>query len=212
MTVLTPAQARTLLAAAAGDRLEALYMLALTTGMRQGELLALTWANVDLDTGALMVTATVQYAAGGGFTFLPPKTKRSRRKIALPAAAVAALRKHKARQISERARVGSAWDDLDLVFPNACGRPLDGTNVLRQQLQPLLRRAGLPPIRFHDLRHTAATLPLRKGVNPKIVSELLGHSSVSITLDIYSHVLPDMQEQAAAAMDEALGDDTRQQR
>lgn len=154
-----------------------------------------------------MVTATVQYVKGGGYTFLAPKTRRSRRKIALSAVAVELLRRHKDRQQLERLRLRPAWEDLDLVFANAIGRPLDGTNVLRQCLHPLLLRAGLPLLRFHDLRHTAATLLFHKGVHPKIVSELLGHATVSITLDIYSHMLPDMQEQASAAMDDVLKED-----
>jgi integrase len=96
------------------------------------------------------------------------------------------------------------WVDHDLVFCNTIGKPLEGTHLLRRELHPLLARAGLPAIRVHDLRHTAATLLLGKGINPKIVSELLGHASVAITLDLYSHVLPDMQQQAAAAMDDVL--------
>jgi integrase len=124
----------------------------------------------------------------------------------LSAAAVDALRQHRARQAEEKVQRGSAWDDQGLVFANQFGRPLEGTHVLRRELHPLLRRSGLPIIRFHDLRHTAATLLLGRGVNPKVVSELLGHSQVSITLDIYSHVLPDMQQHAAAAMDDILND------
>jgi integrase len=108
------------------------------------------------------------------------------------------------RQAEERLRVGPAWDDLGLVFTNTIGRPLDGVHVLRRNLRPLLARAGLPPIRFHDLRHTAATLLLGKGVHPKVVAEVLGHAQVSITLDVYSHVLPDMQESAASAMEAAV--------
>ena len=101
--------------------------------------------------------------------------------------------------------MGEAWDaSLELVFPNRLGKPMDGTNLLHYHFFPLLKRAGLPRVRFHDMRHTAATLLLGRGVNPKIVSEMLGHASISITLDIYSHVLPDMQAQAAAAMDDVL--------
>lgn len=99
---------------------------------------------------------------------------------------------------------GAAWEKLDLVFPNTLGRPLDGTNLLKYWFYPLLKRANLPRIRFHDLRHTAATLLLARGINPKVVSEMLGHSHVSVTLGIYSHVMAHMQQQAAAAMDAAL--------
>jgi integrase len=136
--------------------------------------------------------------------FSPPKTKGSRRTIALTMAAVEALRAHGMRQEAERAQLGAHWHEHDLVFPNTVGRPLDGINLLERQFHPLLERAGLPRIRFHDLRHTAATLLLGQGINPKIVSELLGHAQVAITLDIYSQVMPHMQQQAATAMDALL--------
>ena len=101
-------------------------------------------------------------------------------------------------------KLGSAWTDMDLVFPNCVGRPMEARNLTRRMFKPLLERAGLPEIRFHDLRHTAATLLLRKSVHPKMVSEMLGHGSIGLTLDTYSHVVPDMQAQAAAAMDAVL--------
>lgn len=120
-------------------------------------------------------------------------------------AAVAALRAPCIRQAAERLAAGPVWDvALDLVFSNRVGKPMDGIHLLRREFYPLLERAGLPRIRFHDLRHTAAALLLGRGVNPKIVSEMLGHASIAITLDIYSHVLPDMQQQAAREMDAAL--------
>ncbi len=204
MKTLTEAQARRLLAAAVGDRLEALYVLALATGMREGELLALRWHDVDLERGTLQVQATLQYTTAGP-TFVEPKTAQSRRRIALSKTAVDALRRHRVRQDEERRLLGDAWDNLDVVFPNAIGRPMDNVNFLRRQFLPLLERAGLPRIRFHDMRHTAATLLLGRGINPKIVSEMLGHASIEITLGLYSHVLPHMQQQAADAMDAALG-------
>lgn len=119
--------------------------------------------------------------------------------------ATAALRTHQTRQAEERLALGETWDaSLDLVFPNTLGKPMDGTNLLHDHFYPLLKRSGLPRIRFHDLRHTSATLLLGRGVNPKIVSEMLGHASISITLDVYSHVPPAMQAHAVAAMDDAL--------
>jgi integrase len=206
MHPLNAEEARMLLAAAQGDRWEALYVLALHTGMRQGELLALRWRDVDLGRGSLQVRATLQRTKEDGYTLAAPKTKRSQRRIKLGTAAVEALRAHYARQAEERLALGAEWDGThDLVFPNTIGKPMEGVHLLRREFLPLVSRAGLPRIRFHDLRHTAATLLLGRGVNPKIVSEMLGHASVSITLDIYSHVLPDMQDQAAAAMDAALG-------
>lgn len=210
MRVLSLEQVKTLLAVAQGDRFEALYTLAVTTGMRRGELLALRWHDVDLSGGAsgqaaLQVRATLEKTKGG-FIYSEPKSARSRRRIALTAAAAEALRIHRARQTEERLLVGPEWQDNDLVFCTHEGKPLIGSNVLNQNFHPLLKKAGLPRIRFHDLRHTAATLLLLRGVHPKIVSELLGHSSVSLTLDVYSHVLPDMQREATTALDRMLAD------
>lgn len=192
--------------ATADDRLYALYVLAIMAGMRQGELLALRYRDVDLDGGSLQVRYTLQKLVGGGWAFGEPKTARSRRRITLPETAIAALKEHRRRQLAERLAAGPIWQDggRGLVFVNPDGQPIDGIHLLRYRFLPILRQAGLPRIRFHELRHTAATLLLLQGINPKIVSELLGHSSVAITLDLYSHVLPDMQQQAAAAMDMVL--------
>jgi integrase len=140
-----------------------------------------------------------------GLRISEPKTKKSRRQIHLTKTAVEALKAHRVRQNEERLRMGPAWDDNDLVFCNSIGRPLNDANMLNRDFRPLLEKAGLPRIRFHDLRHTAATLMLGAGVHPKIVSEMLGHSQIGITLDLYSHVTPTMQAQAAAAMDGVLG-------
>lgn len=203
MKTLSPTQARQLLATAAGDRLEALYVLAITTGMRQGELLGLRWTDVGFDSADLMVRATLQRTSEG-YVLGEPKTSHSRRRITLGTTAVAALRRHRISQAEDRLAIGSGWRDGDFVFTNEAGGPLDATNVLRRSFHPLLTRAGLPRIRFHDLRHTAATLLLGQGIHPKIVSEMLGHSQVAITLDLYSHVTPTMQQEAAAALDSVL--------
>lgn len=202
MTALSPDQARALLAAIVGDRREALYVLALTSGMRQGELLGLRWADVDLDRRSVYVHASLQRSAEG-MAFVEPKTSRSRRQISLTDAATAALRRHRTTQLEERLALGAAWNDLDLVFPNTIGRPLEASNVLKG-FRGTLERVGTPRIRFHDLRHTAATLLLAQGVHPKIVSEMLGHSQIAVTLDLYLHVTPTMQRGAAAAMDALL--------
>lgn len=204
MIALTPEQARTLLDAAAGDRFEALYVLAVTTGMREGELLGLHWKDVDLDAAALQVRTIVQRTKLTGLAFSEPKTAGSRRQIALAGMAVAALRRRRVIQAEERLKLGPAWEDNDLVFPNSLGKPTEATNLLHRSFKPLLEKAGLPPIRFHDLRHTAATIYLRKRVPAKVVSEMLGHSNIGITLQVYSHVLPDMQREATAAMEAAL--------
>jgi len=201
---LTPEQTDRVLEAARGDPLEALYGLAVTTGMRQGELLALKWRDVDLEGGSLSVHATLQ-RVNGGLEISEPKTKRSNRRVELSQRTVAALRAHRARQKEARLRHLQAWEDTDLVFTNEVGRPIEATNLVSRSFQPLLKRAGVPRIRFHDLRHTAATLLLGKGIHPKIVSEMLGHSSIAITLDIYSHVIPTMQKQAATTMDALFG-------
>lgn len=157
----------------------------------------------------ISVTSTIQRSRSVGLVVKEPKTRTSRRSIALSTSAqfnaVEALHAHRARQLEERLAAGAAWKDVGLVFPDTGGGPLRGNNLARRGFEPLMRRAGVPRIRFHDLRHTAATLLLGQGINPKIVSEMLGHASVGITLDLYSHVQPNMQRQAAAAMGAALG-------
>jgi len=200
---LSAVQARTLLESAQGDRFEALYVLALTTGMRLGELLGLRWQDVDLAAGMLQVRHTL-LRIRDGLQLTEPKTARSRRHIALAPSAVDALRHHRSRQATVRLRLGQVWEDHDLVFANEIGKPVEAGNLLRRSFWVLLEKAELPHIRFHDLRHTAATLLLQQSVHPKVVSELLGHSSIGLTLDTYSHVIPDMQQQAVAAMDSLL--------
>ncbi|MGZ6376061.1 MAG: tyrosine-type recombinase/integrase [Ktedonobacterales bacterium] len=203
--VWTQDEATRFLAAVRGERLEALYVLALSVAMRQGELFALHWRDVDLDAGALYISGSLRRHTGLGRVVKAPKTATSRRRIRLPAHAVDALRRHKARQDEERLILGDEWDDHDLVFCNGIGRGLERQNVDAKDYYPLVAHAGVPRIRFHDLRHTCATLLLRAGVHPKKVSELLGHASIAITLDLYSHFLPDMQEETAAAMDAIFG-------
>jgi integrase len=149
------------------------------------------------------VRATLQRTRDG-FTFSEPKTARSCRQVTLTKQAVEALRQHRAGQLEERLQMGAAWEDNDLVFANEVGRPIEAGNLIRRSFHPLLERAGLPRVRFHDLRHTAATLALGKGVHPKIVAEMLGHSQIAVTLDLYSHVTPTMQRQAADALEAVL--------
>jgi integrase len=186
ITPLSAGQVKVLLAAARGDRLEALYVLAVTTGMRIGEMFGLKWSDVDLEAGTVQVRRTV--AADGKIN--PPKTSSGRRTIRLSRMAISALSGY------PRA---SEW-----VFPSAAGTPIGICNFHKNSWRPLLQRASLPPTRFHDLRHTAATLMLSSGVPVKVVSEMLGHADISTTLSIYAHVLPDMQEPAADAMDDLL--------
>ena len=201
MRVLTPEQVSVLLAAAREDRFHALYVLAVTTGLRQGELLGLQWADIDLDRAVLRVCHALHEVAGH-LWLDEPKTARGRRTVDLPACAVRALREHRNRMLAER-------EDLqELVFCDTQGGPVRKSNLVRRSFLPLLRQASLPRIRFHDLRHTAATLLLLEGVHPKVVQERLGHSQISITLDTYSHVLPSMGRDAAKKLDALLGEAT----
>lgn len=206
MAVYSEQQARALLRAAVGDRLEALCILVLATGIREGELLALTWSDVNLERARLTTTMTLQHYPGEKATREEVKTSHSERVIALPNSVVVALQAHRERQDEERARLGEAWSDMDLVFPNTIGRPIDARSFQRRWWIKLVRKAGLPYIRFHDLRHTAATILLARGMPIKAVSEMLGHSSASITLNLYGHVLPHMQQQLADTMDLLLAD------
>jgi integrase len=203
MQPLTPEQVKALLQAARGDRLEALYVLAVTTGLRQGELLGLKWEDVDLEAQTLRVCRTLTTAKGGP-QLTTPKTKGSRRTVRLTQSAVNALSIHLKRQLGEIDRAGSLWRENGLIFASEAGEPLDRRNVTTHRFKPLLKQAGLPRVRFHDLRHTCATLLLGRNVNPKIVSEMLGHASIAITLDTYSHVLPNMQSQAVKAIEDVL--------
>ena len=139
-----------------------------------------------------------------GWKFTEPKSAKGVRAVALPAAAVEALRRHRVRQAEERLAAGTMWRDQALVFASHTGGPIEKQNLVRRNFRPLLARAGLPRIRFHDLRHSAATLLLAQGVHPKIVQERLGHATIGVTMDVYSHVLPDMQREAADVLDRFL--------
>ncbi len=170
------------------------------TGLRRGEILGLKWTDVDLDAGTL----SVQRSLDKDGTFNPPKRKNSRRTVKLTGQATEALKGHRARQNEERLRLGSLWEDRDLVFPNQVGKPMNADNLYHRGFKPLLQKAGLCGFTFHSLRHTCATLLVSKNVNPKIVSEMLGHATISQTMDTYSHVMPGMGDVAATALEEAL--------
>jgi integrase len=198
---LTEKQARQLLVAARGHSLEGLLTLAVTTGMRSGELLALKWQDINFDTDSLHIRRSMGYISGKGYLEFEPKTSRSRRKIVLPSFVCEALKQHRTRQLEARLKAGTRWQDHELVFCNIYGGYLDPAH-LRQRFDKLLKDAGLPDVRFHDLRHSAATILLSMGVPAKVVQEILGHSQISMTMDIYSHVLPDMQQEAMAKMND----------
>jgi integrase len=204
MQSLSPEQARRFLDAVRGNRFEALYVLAISTGMRQGELLGLRWRDVDLAGRSLRVTGSIQYVRGHGLGLSSPKTRSSRRQVMLSQIAVDALDRRKEAQKQERTRSGDKWQDTDFVFTTRDGKALYATNI-KSSFCKLLVACGLPRIRFHDLRHTAATLLLGQGVHPKVVSEMLGHASIGITLDLYSHATPTIQREATAAFDRLLG-------
>jgi len=206
MATLSEEQAKGLLREVKDDRFAALYLLALTTGMREGELLGLRWQDVDLERATVQVRVNVQ-EADGRFVIAETKTSYSRRNISLARAAVEALRKHKVRQDEERSTLGDAWKgSLGLVFPNTLGGVMIPDNLVKRSFKSALARAGLSPdIRFHDIRHTAATLLLSRGVHPKVVSEMLGHADISITLRVYAHVTPNMQQAAVSVMDGVFG-------
>ena len=190
-------EARKAVAAISGDRLEALYSLVMTVGLRQGEALGLRWNDLDLDAGTLTVDEALQRYERE-YHLNQPKLRRSWRTIALPEPLVARLRAHRTKQLEEQLmdgqrRFGNHWD---LVFTTALGQPLNGTTVTRM-FQRLLVRAGLPMKRFHDLRHSAASFMLAEGVPMRVVMETLGHSDYSLTANVYSHVAPDLQRDAA---------------
>lgn len=211
-TFLATAQARPVLGRGGDtgrrepDDLHPLWHLLVLEGMRRGEALGLRWKDVDLDTGKASIQQTVapDKNAHGAAVILPrTKTASGTRSVRLTSTTVDALREHRRRQL-ERRLAAAEWDDNDLIVCTRTGRPVNPNNVSRS-FAALVKASGLPPIRVHDLRHTSATLLLRAGEHPKVVSERLGHADVSITLGLYSHVTPDLQDAAAAKLDALMG-------
>jgi integrase len=211
-TWLDPEQARKFLEAARGERLEALYSVALSLGLREGEALALRWTDVDFNAGQLSVCRTLQRVGGERFggegsrlVFQEPKSERSHRTLRMPETLIRALRRHRSRQLQERLAAGSAWMENDLAFPTAIGTALEPRSLVKD-FKRILKKAGLPAvIRFHDLRHSAASLLLAQGVQLRTIMELLGHSSIAITANLYAHVSPPLLREAADKMDAILG-------
>jgi integrase len=197
--ILGPAQSHQLLNAAAGNRFEALYTVALALGLREGEVLGLRWRDINMEQHTLRVAQTVQRIKGG-LSLEPPKTERSARLLPLPVFVERTLARHAEGQARERQEAGEAWKDHGLVFPSVIGTPLDPRNLLRQ-FKELLVEAGLPEMRFHDLRHSCATTLIAQGVHPRVVQEILGHSQISTTMNVYGHVLDATRRLAADAMD-----------
>ena len=208
---LNPEQIYKLLEAAKGHTNEALFILALATGMRRGELLGLKWQDIDFDKNILHVRRTLSRVptkmveeVGASYIETETKTKRSRRSIVLTGFAVEALKRHRSKQLVLKQKAGTFWQEHDYVFCSPTGTYLGPGHNALVQLKKLLEKAGLPDIRFHDLRHSAATMLLMMDVHPKIVQEILGHSEISMTMDIYSHVLPTMQRDAMDKLHDAL--------
>jgi integrase len=185
---------------ARGSRIEALLLVALTTGMRRGELLALRWEDVDFEEGTLYVRRTMNHITGLGYKEGEPKSRSGRRKIVLSDVTIEALREHQKQQKQARAKVGEKWVDHGIVFCNIYGSFFNPSAVLAMFKQ-LLRDADLPLMRFHDLRHSAATILAAARVDLKTIQERLGHSTIATTADIYSHVLPKMQQEAVGKID-----------
>jgi len=205
MKVLSPKQATTFMEASIYSPWKALFSLLLTSGMRPGEALGLKWSDVDFESKRITINRTLTRAQGGGWKLEEPKTSRSRRTIPIPSTVMKDLDEHKRAQTAEilRAKPGK-YNDQGFVFSAGNGEPANNKNIVRRHFKPLLEVAGLPNIRLYDLRHSCATLLLSAGENPKIVSERLGHASITLTLDTYSHVLPDMQEKAADKLEDML--------
>jgi integrase len=169
--------------------------------MRQGELLALQWDAVDMTSGMVQVKQTIARIGHQGFVVSEPKTAKSRRSIHLTRLALEALRKHRIHQRELRLAAGSAWSEQGWIFCNAVGKPIEADNLLRRSFWPLLHKAGLAQMPFHSLRHRAASILLALGVNPKVIQEMLGHSTISMTLDTYSHVIPAMHANSVKQLD-----------
>jgi len=198
----TPDEARSFLSAIRGDRLEALYSVALTMGLRQGEALGLRWREIDLELGYLRVSKQLQ-RIDGKLQLVDPKTVGSRRTLVLPSSIVAKLRDHRIRQLDERLRAGANWRETDLVFSAMDGGALEGSTVTRS-FHARLGAAGIAQRRFHDLRHSCATLLLVQGVSPRVVMDVLGHSEIGMTMNTYSHVIPELRRDAADRMDDLI--------
>lgn len=202
-TPLTGEQGKAFIAAASGDRLEVLFIVALALGLRLGEALGLRWSDVDFEAKTLRVEQTIQ-RVNGKFIFGSTKTDKSRRTLHPSDPTLEALRAHRRKQQEERLRVGPEWGDLDLIFTTETGNPIDPSNVRRSFLR-VLAAANLPTIRFHDLRHSCATYLAANGISARVAMEQLGHSEIRTTLEIYSHVMPEMKEEAKRAIQNTIG-------
>jgi integrase len=201
--VLTQEEIATVLKAAEGTKLYMPVLLAVTTGMRRGEVLGLRWSDVNLDAAELKVEQTLEQTEGSGLRFKAPKTKRSRRAITLPAFTVNALKRHRAEQAEERLALGIGGDSDGLVFTRYDGATVNPRNFSKE-FSRMMKATGVGKTTFHGLRHTHITHLLRAGEHVKVVSERAGHASIAITLQIYGHAIPGMQRDLADRMDASL--------
>ncbi len=204
MMYFTPKETAKFLEAAKDDKFFPAFLLAIETGMRPEEYLSLQWKDVNFENKSLSVRRALVVKKGGGFIFTEPKTKKSRRSIPISNTLIKALKTHRRIQLEERMKLGANYQTFDLIFASEIGTPLLHGNLLRRHFKPIRDKAGLPKIRLYDLRHTTATLLLSAGENPKVVSERLGHASIVLTLDTYSHVLPSMQKNATNKMEKLM--------
>lgn len=200
---IEPEQVRALFSAADSTPYGTLVNVAVLTGLRLSELLGLRWQDTNLESRTLFVRQTCQWHSRDGFMFRQPKSYRSIRPVSIAPTTAERLRQHRVAQLEQRLAAGSVYQDNELVFSDAIGRPIH-PSTLRLAWKRITRTAGLPRLRFHDLRHASATLMLQQGIHPKVVQERLGHSTINITLDTYSHVLPSLQVDAAEQLDDLL--------
>lgn len=203
--VLTPYDARRILEAVKGDRLEALFTVSLALGLRQSEVLGLRWSDLNIDASTVSIQRTLQ-RLHGAFAFYPPKSGKSRRTIPMPVPVATALQRHMKRQLQERIALGAAWEAErcgGLVFTDEEGNPLSCYHV-SGRFHKLIRMAGLPPMRYHDLRHGAASIMAAQGVSARVAMEILGHAQISTTMNIYTHIAPELQKEAAERVAGAL--------
>ena len=199
---LDPAEARAFLQSVRGNRLEALFSVALALGLRQGEALGLRWEDIDIASGVLRVRNQLQ-RINGHLALVEPKTERSRRALVVPPSILENLIDHQGRQALEKRSAGPKWTESNMVFANLYGGPLQARNVIRE-FHKALKTAGLKRIRFHDLRHSCATLLLVQHVPARVVMEVLGHSEIGTTMDTYSHIVPELQQEAADRVEAIL--------
>jgi len=205
MQSLTPTEASAFLTAAEEDSQGTVLAFALATGMRPEEYLALQWKDICLEKGIATVRRSIARRKGGGWYFGEPKTARSKRSVPLPTSLVTALKEHKRKQNEVRLKAGVKYGQHDLVFATSEGTPWVSRNLILRHFRPTLKRAGITKkLRLYDLRHSCASLLLSANVHPKVVSERLGHASVTLTLDVYSHVLPSMQHEASEKLETML--------